>query len=253
MIVSRTEMLAIEQAVVRGWPSLETRRIDGWLARWSSGGSVRANSVATIAYTGCDLDCSIAAVVEFYRARKAIPRFVIAASTTPADLDPQLDACGWQRSGAHVTLAKNIDPAPALTVPAPGIGIVRHKAPTTAWSDIYLAGLSADRRGIALRLVEGTPEPRTFYSAIHDGQVIASGLSIRDGALASVQCMATLLAARRTGAVTTILTAIEGDALAHQVTRLYLQTDAANIGAISVYERFGFHVADRYHMRELTS
>ena len=61
--------------------------------------------------------------------------------------------------------------------------------------------------------------------------------------------MATLVAARRTGAATAILAAIEADARANGVTRLYLQTDAANTGAISVYDRFGFHLVDRYHVR----
>ena len=119
MTLSRGEFMAIEQAVVRGWPALETQVIDGWIARWSSGGSVRANSVAALAYTGRDLARSIGAVVTFYRARQGVPRFVIVAVTTPAGLDAQLEARGWQRSGAHVTLAKDVAPAGARQAPAP--------------------------------------------------------------------------------------------------------------------------------------
>ena len=90
-----------------------------------------------------------------------------------------------------------------------------------------------------------------FFSAVRDGQVIASGLSVLDGALASVQCMATIATARRTGAATAVLLAIERHAAKNGVRRLYLQTDAANAAATSVYQRIGFRLAGRYHTREL--
>ena len=131
----------------------------------------------------------------------------------------------------------------------PGIRFEMHAKPTHAWSEVYLAGLSPDSQGIALRLVEGTPAPRVFFTGLRDGVVIASGLSVLDGRLASVQCMATVAAARRTGAATAILSAIESHALANGVCRLYLQTDAANTGAISVYTRYGFSLAGHYHTR----
>ena len=156
-----------------------------------------------------------------------------------------------------MTLVKDLTVADSSSgKPASGattLQIEQHAKPTGSWPEIYLAGLSADWQGVALRLVEGTPEPRVFFSAVRDGQVIASGLSVVDGPLASVQCMATTATARRTGAATAILGAIEAHAWASGVQRLYLQTDAANTTAISVYERFGFRLAWRYHTRELVA
>jgi ribosomal protein S18 acetylase RimI-like enzyme len=43
--------------------------------------------------------------------------------------------------------------------------------------------------------------------------------------------------------------AIEAWAAAQGCTNLYLPVEAANVGAIALYESFGFGVAGRYHLR----
>lgn len=241
------ELLEIERAAVRGWPALETAAVDGWLARSSSGGSVRANSVSALDYTGADLDHSLANVDTFYRARNGVPRFTITDVSVPAGLDAALERRGWRRHGEHVTMARDIGGA-ALP---PGISVLTHAAPTPEWYRVYLEGLSPDRRAVAPRLVEQVPAPRLFFSGMRDGTVIASGLSVLDGLVASVQCMATLPSARRTGAARAVLAAIEAYAREGGARRLYLQTDVANAAAMTLYGSIGFTVAGRYHTREL--
>lgn len=240
-------LVAIERAAERGWPALASRAIDGWLARASSGGSVRANSVSALDYTGRDLELSIAAVVAFYREEKARPRFTITDASAPAGLDDALAARGWRRQGEHVTMAKNVAPP----VSTHKIEVRWHEAPTPGWFQVYLEGLSQDRRAVAPRLVERVPAPRMFFSALRDGNVIASGLSVLDGPLASVQCMATLPFARRTGTARAVLAAIEGWGCERGARRLYLQTDLGNSAAMALYQSVGYTIAGRYHTREL--
>jgi N-acetylglutamate synthase len=245
-----TDLLAVEHAAVRGWPATAVEEVDGWLARSSSGGSVRANSVAALNWTGTDLAASIARVVAFYRARHATPCFTVSDASAPPDLDMALDSAGWRRTPDHVTMAKWVgrEDLPART----GLTVRESEAPDTGWYDVYLQGLSADRRAVAPEIGERVPRPRRFFSAFRDGKVIASGLSVIDGALASVQCMATLAQARRTGAATAILAAIEANARKHGCRRIYLQAEGANAPAIALYTRFGFTVVGRYHTRALT-
>jgi hypothetical protein len=52
--VSRAQLARIEAAAARAWPALETADIDCWLWRYASGGSLRANSVSTLAFHGTD-------------------------------------------------------------------------------------------------------------------------------------------------------------------------------------------------------
>lgn len=242
------DLLAIERAAVRGWPAFETHAIDGWLARWASGGSVRANSVAALDWTGGDLDVAIARVVDFYRRRDAVPRFTICDASAPEGLDDALDRAGWVRRGDHVTMAKWVGPDRES---APDVMLLDRPGP--AWLAVYLEGLSHDRLPVAARLVAGVPAPRKLFAAYRDGGIVASGMSVLDGALASVQCMATLPRARRTGAAAAVLAAIEDWAAGQGARRLYLQTDAANEAAISLYRKAGFTIAGRYHTRDLPS
>ena len=104
---------------------------------------------------------------------------------------------------------------------------------------------------MAPRLVAGVPAPRRFFARLREGQVIATGLSVLDGTLASVQCMATTPRARRTGAASAVLTDIAGWAAALGAHHLYLQTEQSNTAAIALYEKAGFAVAGRYHVREM--
>jgi N-acetylglutamate synthase len=121
--------------------------------------------------------------------------------------------------------------------------------PAADWLAVYLSGLSPDRREVAPVILAGLPAHRSYFSCRRAGTVVGSGLSIADGNLASVQCMATLASVRRQGCARAVLSAIEVWAAAQGCTYLYLQAETANTAAISLYEAFGFRVGGRYHLR----
>ena len=244
MPVSCDTLLAIEQAAVRSWPALETADIDGWLWRYASGGSLRANSVAALAFTGASVDAAIAEAERRYRAKGAPCRFTIADVSEPGALDLRLEALGYARSEDHVTMAKEVAVAAAM----PG-DMEPSGDPTPEWLGVYLSGVSADRKAIAPTILAGLPAPRIFLACRRAGAVVGSGLTIPDGELASVQCMATLASARRQGCARAVLSAIEAHAAGRGCRHLYLQTECANTAAVALYESFGFRVAGRYHVR----
>lgn len=246
MGVSRSELLAIEEAAVRGWPALHAATIDGWVWRHTSGGSVRANSVAALSYIGPDVEAAIDEVARRYRGAGAPPRFTVSEVSMPADLDARLAARGYIRGDDHVTMAKRIEPRPA---PADGVEVGAE--PTPQWMEVYLSGLSEDRRGVAPRILAGLPARRMYFGCQRAGEILASGLSIADGNLASVQCMATLPEAQRQGCAHSVLAAIECWAARQGCDLLYLQTGADNAPARALYTRCGFFLAGRYHTRVL--
>lgn len=243
MQTSRKTLIEIEQAAVRSWPALETAAIDGWLWRYASGGSQRANSVSTLAFAGADAEAAIRDAEQRYRARGAASRFTITEVSAPTDLDARLAAMGYARGHDHATMAK-----PVAGGPSPG-DVALSSDPEPEWLAVYLAGLGSDRKEIAPTILAGLPQRRAFFACRRGGAVVGSGLSIADGALASVQCMATLASARRQGCAQAVLGAIEAWAADQGCAHLYLQVEVANVGAIALYEGFGFHVAGRYHLR----
>ena len=83
--MSRERLVAIERVAVVAWPALETAEIDGWLWRYSGGGSQRANSVSALAFQGADVDAAIAEAEARYRARGASPMFQVCHVNAPAE------------------------------------------------------------------------------------------------------------------------------------------------------------------------
>jgi N-acetylglutamate synthase len=242
--ISRELVAGIEAAAVRSWPAPETVDIDGWLWRYASGGSFRANSVSTLAFHGADVDAAVREAERRYAAQGAPCRFTVTEASEPGDIDVRLAALGYARGDEHVTMAKPI--AASALAPA---DVTLSAGSSPEWLAVYLAGLSPDRRQVAPAILAGLPAHRTFLACRRAGTVIGSGLSVADGAFASVQCMATLAGARRRGAARAVLTAIEAWAAAQGCTHLYLQAESANAAALPLYEAVGFRVAGRYHVR----
>src|SRR5215813_10288645 len=86
----------VEPHAVASWPALERVPQDGWLLRFSSGHSGRANSVATHVYTGRDLEDSVARVEAAYRVRGFDCRVQLTPATLPTDLASCLRRRGYQ-------------------------------------------------------------------------------------------------------------------------------------------------------------
>jgi N-acetylglutamate synthase len=239
------ELLAeIEAAAVRSWPAPETADINGWVGRFASGGSLRANSVSTLSFSGSDADAAVRDAERRYRAKGAPCRFTITEVSQPGDLDARLAAMGYERGEDHATMVKEI----AGSVRAPA-DVELSADPAPEWLAVYLSGLTPNRREVAPAILTGLPARRCYFACRRAGVVISSGLSVGEGRLASAQCMATLASVRRQGCARAVLSAIEAWAAAQGCTHLYLQAETANIAAIALYEGFGFHVAGRYHLR----
>jgi ribosomal protein S18 acetylase RimI-like enzyme len=243
-VSAREHLAQIEAAAVRSWPALETADIDGWLWRYASGASLRANSVSALAFQGRSVEAAVEEAERRYRAKGAPSRFTITEVSVPGDLDARLASMGYERGEPHATMAK---PIAATTQRSPDVEL--SDTPSPEWLSIYLSGLGPNRRHVAPSILGGVPASRCFFTCRRAGEAVGSGLSVADGRLASVQCMAILAGARRQGRARALLSAIETWAAAQGCTHLYLQVEAANSGAVALYESFGFGVAGRYHVR----
>ncbi len=231
----------MERLAVKAWPALETADVEGWLWRWSGGGSQRANSVSTIAFTGVDVEAAIAEVEARYHGKGQAPRFQIYEATSPSDLHGRLLARGYVISEACTTLWKPIDRAarrPASTLVS--------DQPDEAWFEVYLSAQSASRQIVNRSIVPRAPAPRAFVACTRDGRVISTGLGVVDGPHAVIECMATRSEARRQGGAIAVLQAIEAWALEHGAESIFLQTTVDNAPAQTLYRGFGMTLAGRY-------
>jgi ribosomal protein S18 acetylase RimI-like enzyme len=90
------------------------------------------------------------------------------------------------------------------------------------------------------------PAPRGFAVVEIDGEPVAIGGTAVEGDWAGVFGMRTLAQHRRKGLARDILGALFATARAAGATRGYLQVEADNTPAVTLYEGFGFREAYRY-------
>jgi ribosomal protein S18 acetylase RimI-like enzyme len=246
VLSERERLLAIEGAAVRAWPAGETRDVDGWLWRYSGGGSQRANSVSALRYRGQDVERTIDEIERLYRERGAPARFQIGFPLSePEDLDARLAERGYVVHDPVTTLVKSVEP-----VAMPG-GVVLSDRPSEGWLAVYLSNISPDRQPFAEAILARVPAPCVFAEAQRQGETIATALGVLYERAVIAECVGTSAAARRTGAASAVMRALEAWGGAQGARTIGLQAVTTNMPAQGLYAALGYCAAGRYHYRFL--
>lgn len=239
--------LQIEQLGVAAWPALATAPIGDWLWRWSESGSQRANSVACLGDPGLAIDHAIDAAEALYRARGAVPLFQVSTIASPPQTDEALAARGYRLVEPCTWLAIDLSMPQAAT----DFDCTATDAPDAGWMATYLSVISANRRERAPSVIARVPAPRRFASARIGAETVATALTVIDGPLAVVECVATRDDARRSGAATAVMRAVLAEAQAAGARIAALGVVTANAPAMGLYSRLGFVPCGGYHYRRL--
>ena len=115
---TKAQVLAMERAAARAWPSVDAVEIEGWIWRSSGGGSRRANSVLPLAFTGQDPAAAIERIEALYQAQGLRTYFQVSSIAAPADLDDQLARRGYTYEEPVLLLAKALPKAAPAAVSA---------------------------------------------------------------------------------------------------------------------------------------
>ena len=246
VLSERDRLLAIEGAAVRAWPAGETCDVDGWLWRYSGGGSQRANSVSALYYRGADVERTIDEIEELYRVRRAPVRFQVGFPLSqPEDLDARLAARGYVIHDPVTTLVKPIE---AVAMPA---SVILRDAPSEGWSEVYLSNVSPDRRPFAAAILARVPAPRVFAEARGESGVVATALGVLHEGAVIAECVGTAASARRQGAASAVMRALEAWGVAQDARTIGLQAVTTNAPAQGLYAALGYTAAGTYHYRFL--
>lgn len=242
---SAADVEAFELAAARAWPATRVERMAGWRVRLSGGGTRRANSVLPIGYDGSDVDRAIDGVEDLYRTQSTRCYFQVSSASRPPDLDARLAARGYTQEEPCLLMAKQLAPAPM-----PG-SVVVSDTPSDAWLSIYTEPLDAARKAAAPATLSGVPSPHAYFTVTRGGEAIATALGVLDPAtdVVVVECVATRVDQRRTGAARVVMDGLEAWAVGNGGRFTALQVVETNLAAVTLYERRGYTVAGRYHYR----
>lgn len=249
----------LERSSFLAWPAAEVEQLDGWRLRHTPGVSRRANSVWPNECDGnVDVEARIGRAERFYGERRATAMFQIGPLACPRDLDAVLEQRGYVvhapsrvlTADAGVVQARALDGGRAATS-AKAVAAVRVSSDLSQeWFDVSgRRGRHAGHASTYLELLRRIPGEVGYALATFDGEPAAVGLGVCQPPWLAIASMWTLTQFRRRGAARAILAGLEHWGIERGVTRLYLQVEADNAPARTVYREAGFADFYGYHYR----
>jgi GNAT superfamily N-acetyltransferase len=232
----------IDLATIRTWPASVTEQRDGWFYLASGGVTGRVNAVWPLIWTGVDVDAAIDDAEAWCAARKLPLRFKLTDdAVAPADLAQTLARRGYEAVSPTLVMTAPIAPRPARG------DVVLSPVMPQAFDDAIRetskdASEYDERHSIAVR----APQPAAFATIAREGRVAAIGMIAAAGDLVGVFLMRTTLAARRQGLARQILNAPLSRAADWGARTAFLQVEADNTPAITLYESEGFTPLSAY-------
>ena len=239
---SAADVEAIERATIAAVTPEAVEELDGWLLAFDAGQVGRAKCAVPLRFDGIDPK-TIVAIEARYAARSLPPMFRIADVPGLRAVRDALAARAF-----HATRPTLVQIAPTESVRRVSSPEDVHVAPKpdAAWIAAFL--------GDGFDPVEGESRSRTLargtgtlFGSVRDGDVAigAGALSIGFG-WAGIHGMRTAKARRGEGIAGRILSAFASIAAERGLARMFLQVEAHNPAALSLYRRAGFATAWSY-------
>ncbi|MGV3722741.1 MAG: GNAT family N-acetyltransferase [Actinomycetota bacterium] len=242
----------LEQLAANAWPPVVTQIVDGWLLRYASGVSRRANSVLTLRETGgATLDERIAEVEAFY-ARRGLPaRFHISPAVSPAGLDQLLAERGYRVDAPTAVQTASLTGVLALAAPS-ALEVTLAATPSEEWLSIYNSTHADDDAAVQVRrdIMSRVGPPSAFALVCLDGRPAAVGQGVVERGHLGLFSMSTHPDFRRRGAATAILRTLCEWGRIHAAAQVYLQVMDESTEALALYGKLGFRTLYHYHYRE---
>ncbi|MDB5932547.1 MAG: acetyltransferase family protein [Polaromonas sp.] len=233
---------AIERATLAAVCPATLEEIPGWLLALDQGTVGRAHSAVPLLHGAPDI-AALAAIELRYRAHGLSPVFRLPVLANFERFRAALRQRGYAPAQPTQVL---VGTASAMLGQFSGAGVTLAAAPDAAWASVFLGeGFDPQDGASRVRLL-GQAKDAVFASVRLEGAVVAAGVGCFSHGWASVHGMRTALAHRGQGRAGSILGALAAQAQARRIDPVFLQVDAANGPARSLYRRAGFTTAWTY-------
>lgn len=245
LLLARTEDAGLNASA----PS-QQRVFDGWLLRLSPGKAKRARCVTPIGAGRLRLRDKLARCHDVYR-EAGLPLIVrITPFCLPAGLDADLDDLGYQRfDDTRVLINPDLSAMPAPGAVSPGVSVERVGSEALARIVGGMRGSPLSQQQAHAQRLSQAPVPFEAWVAKRDGQLVGCGQIAVEGDLVGLYDVFVDPDARGSGIARQLCRVLMQRGAALGATAAYLQVDADNAPALSVYAHLGFRDAYGYHYR----
>lgn len=251
MIETTLDINHLELLSARAWPAISEVRFDGWIVRSDLGITWRANSVIPCnELKEHSLEDAIDEVIAHYRERGHSPAFKITESSAPPNLDSALDSKGFSKQMVTHFQTIEIEECPDFE----DYYIVEiNESPDANWITAYstLGNFDSHTLDVRLGIINRIDLKRGFAEIRAGGEIIGIGMGVLDGQYLGLFGIITSEKHRRKGVGLSLSCALLEWGKKDGATIAYLQVEARNTSAISLYSKIGFATLYDYWYRIL--
>lgn len=237
----------LEELGLNAWPALSSLLYDGWVLRFGSGFTRRANSVNPLYASSLPLEEKIGVCEAAYARRNQPTVFKLTRASQPPTLDGVLEAAGYQAQATTSVQAADLT-AQSLALD-PAISLTEHV--TDEWladQAVLVGGPEAERR-IERLMLESIVPPKAFASLREAGTPLALGVAVAEHGYVGLSSIVTAIEARNQGLGRRLVGHLLAWGQRQGAHTAHLAVMVDNAPALRLYARFGFREAYRYWYR----
>jgi GNAT superfamily N-acetyltransferase len=243
LIAGADEVAAIERATLTAMAPETVQELAGWLVPLDHGVIGRAKSAVPLRHDLPKDEPVLAAIEALYEGVGLAPAFRMADAA----------ALGWVGETLVRRGYRLVEPTLVMVGDAAELAVLSEApaelaaAPDESWTRVFQGeGFAAEDSAARLRNLIRSPAT-VFVSVREDGEALAVGAGTFAEGWACVHAMRTRPSRRGEGLAARVLAAIGRAALERRISRVFLQVEEPNTGAIALYLRAGLAPAWRYH------
>lgn len=231
------ELLKVEEAALNAWPAPLQMLYDGWVLRFTGGHSKRVNSVNPLYASRLPLDEKIKTCERVY-ARLGLPcLFRVPEPVANSPLTDALTASGYTSFDPTLVLGRRLEKGRG-----PDADVTILEMSHEDWFQMrahFISVSDEDLQAHRTILQCIVPEMRLLGLFVN-GQPVACGMGVVEGALLGFFSIYTDKDWRRKGCAGMIMSALTDWGLEHGATYGYLQVEGDNDPALAFYQKLGF-------------
>jgi ribosomal protein S18 acetylase RimI-like enzyme len=236
----------IEEISLNAWPSLQQILYDGWILRFASGHTKRANSVNPV-YTGnINVYKKIERCEQIYIDKKLQPVFRITPLAYPENLDQILAKAGFEKKDLVSVQVMDL----ISFQPQAPYSIRFWEEFSLDWLDNFanLSGVSKQQEALA-GILGNIASRKCFAVLLKDNRVVSCGLGVLENQYIGIFEIVTAKPERRKGYGKELLYNILGWAKHNGAKKAYLQVAVNNRPAFNLCSKLGFQGIYQYFYR----